>query len=303
MRIQTEYLKNKKYIDLTPFFTNQGIDKEHVHIGFDGSLKINDETYYIKKPETEYRLLGELIAAKLLDKLNLPHVEYHLAQYFDDVVLLSKSFKKENNRYISGQRILNDYGETLKTPQDVSDLNNLEQIWQALEYRYSKSNTPEQTLAIVSQLMAEITTLLSFDFVVGNIDRHQSNWIVEEGPQGIHLAQIFDNEYLLDAYLDPETIASFAMASSYEELERFASPRESIDYYVNISSEEFVIKLKQIQDKLSLPVFAAALRDVEEDLGCRISSEIKLKMLSSYQKQQNLVSKTIAKYYNQSFSI
>ena len=84
---------------------------------------------------------------------------------------------------------------------------------------------------------------------------------------------------------------------------RFASPRESIDYYVNISSEEFVIKLKQIQDKLSLPVFAAALRDVEEDLGCRISSETKLKMLSSYQKQQNLVSKTIAKYYNQSFSI
>ena len=303
MRIQTEYLKNKKYIDLTPFFTSQGIDKEHVHIGFDGSLKINDEIYYIKKPETEYRLLGELIAAKLLDKLNLPHVEYHLAQYFDDVVLLSKSFKKENCRYISGQRILNDYGETLKTPQDVSDLNNLEQIWQALEYRYSKSNTPEQTLAIVSQLMAEITTLLSFDFVVGNIDRHQSNWIVEEGPQGIHLAQIFDNEYLLDAYLDPETIASFAMTSSYEELERFASPRESIDYYVNISSEEFVIKLKQIQDKLSLPVFADALRDVEEDLGCRISSETKLKMLSSYQKQQNLVSKTIAKYYNQSFSI
>lgn len=298
-----EYLKDKKHIDLTPYFTSRGIDKEHVHIGFDGSLDINGETYYIKRPETEEKLLGELVAVKLLDKINLPHVQYYLGKYFDDVVLISKSFKKSSCNYIQGLTILDDYNETVPEPKDISDLNNLEDIWQALEYRYSKRKTPEQTLAIVSNLMEELTTLFSFDIVIGNTDRHQSNWVVEEGPDGINLATIYDNEYLLDAYLDSSHITTFSMTSSYEELCQAVSPEQTIENYIKISSEEFINKLQQIKENLSVTTFTSALNEVEHDFNENIPPKIKDKLISSYSKHQNLISNLISNYHSKSSSL
>lgn len=293
--MQLEYLTNKKYIDITPYFTSQGIDKDHVHIGFDGSLEMNDEMFYVKIPRNEEKLLGELIAAKLLDKLNLPHVEYALGRFFDEVILLSKSFKKENYHYISGQRILSDYADTLNTPYDPSELNELEEIWKALENHYKKLYSKEQTFSIVYQLMDEITTLLSFDYVVGNIDRHQSNWVVEEGPTGIHLSKIFDNEYLLQSLLEPDT-PSFAMASTFEELDRFVSPLESIETYLNLSSDEFVKKFRKIYEALSVETFVHAIGEVEHDLGCLIEPKEKMKWVSSYKKHHDSISQSIKKY-------
>lgn len=294
--MQLDYLKGKKYINITSYITNQEPTDKHNYIDLTTSIVINNQTYYIKRPQSEERILGELIAAKLLQKINVPHVEYYLGRYFDDVILISKSFKQKNCHYISGQQILIEYAEDQKTGKDPSDLNSLEEIWNAIENHYRKSKTPKQTLQITTRLMEELTTLLSFDLVIGNIDRHQSNWVIEEGKDNIHLSKIFDNEYLLDYYLDPESIESFAMASTYEELYSFASPYETIETYLSLSSSEFIKKLQQIKESLSTNTFIKAISEVEKDLGQPISPKMKLKLITGYRQHQKFISDSLNRY-------
>ena len=109
------FLKGKKYIDLTSYFTNKGIEKEKINIGYNGRIIYNNEEYYLKDIREDINTLYcELIAVKLLDKLNIPHVKYYLADFFGKSCLMSESFKKEGNSYISGEKILEDYRNAIK---------------------------------------------------------------------------------------------------------------------------------------------------------------------------------------------
>ena len=282
-----DFLKNKKYLNLTKYYKELRISKDLVNIGFDGSLTIRNEKFYLKLPKSELRIYTELIAAKLLQKLNIPHVEYHLVAFFDEAGLISKSFKHPESRYISGQQLLDEYRRSLIKVHDIMDMNNLETIWHAIEYHYSKIYSSQEVQAITETLMKELTTVFSFDITVDNIDRHQSNWIIEESDKGIHLTPIFDNEFMLDSYLDPESLDSFSLGVDYDDLANFTDTQETITKYLEYSSQDFVTKLSLMVTILNPQVFKECLAEVEHDIGCDIPDDIKTLLENSYRNHHS----------------
>ena len=291
-----DFVKDKKHIDLTKYYEKLGIKKDLVNIGFDGSLIIKDEEYYVKFPKSELRIYTELIAAKLLQKLNIPHVDYYLVSFFDESGLISKSFKKPGAKYISGQKLLDDYRDYLQKSQNVIDMNNLETIWNAIEYYYRQKYPREKVQVITATLMRELTTMFSFDIAINNVDRHQSNWIIEESDSSIHLVPIFDNEFMLDSYLDPESLDSFSLGIDYDDTSNFTPTEESIKKYLDYSSQEFIAKLLLIINLINPEVFIKCLEEVEKAINCPLPEDYKELLINSYQNHHQ----TLIKLLNES---
>lgn len=291
------FLKGKKYIDLTSYFTNKGIEKEKINIGYNGRIIYNNEEYYLKDIREDINTLYcELIAVKLLDKLNLPHVNYYLVEYFGKAYLISKSFIEKKANYVSGFKVLDEYKDYLNSHLDIGDMNNLETIWNALEYRYTKMFNQNKAKKIVAKLMSELTTIYSFDIVVANGDRHQSNWIVKEAKDDISINTMFDNEYMLNSYLDDESLNSFALGIYPEDTEHFINYIDVIKKYIRDSSSEFINKLIMVYNTLSIDVFLQCIKEVEEEFQFIIPSENRQLIINSYKKHYELLGQILNDY-------
>ncbi len=295
--MDSEFLKDKKHIDLTSYFTAKGIDKKALDIDEYGKIIYDEKEYYLRPIRKNINTLYcELIAEKLLDKLNLPHVNYYLADFFGEVRLMSNSFKKENKNYISGETILENYIDFRKLHNDASDLNNLEMIWLALSHRYSKIYNKINANQIIAKLMNQLTTLFSFDIVVDNDDRSCNNWIIEESKDNISLSMIFDNEYMLNSYLDDGSLNSFALGVYPEDTEHFTYYIDIIKKYIRDSSSEFIDKLITVYNTLSIDVFIQCIKEVEEKFQFIIPSENKELIINSYKKHYELLGQILAEY-------
>lgn len=294
--MENNFLNNKNYIDLTSYFKNKNLSKEEINIGFDGRIIYNNEEYYLKDIKNLITMYCELIAQNLLDVLGIPHVKYYLAKFYDKAYLLSKTFKKKGNNYISGYKILDDYKTFLQKKYDINDMNNLEMIWNALSYRYNNIYGKEKGNIIVAKLMDELTTIFSFDVVIDNEDRHQSNWLIEEGKDHISLSKVFDNEYMLNSYLDKDSLNSFALGIYYEDTSQFLNYSQMIKNYVRDSATEFIDKLWYIYNKLDYNTFLECLLKVEKEYSLEIEPEIKTLLLTSYQKHHKLIGQILKDY-------
>ena len=295
--MNSEFLKDKKHIDLTAYFTAKGIKKENINIGYDGRIIYNNKEYYLKDiRENVNTLYCELIAEKLLDKLNLPHINYYLADFFGNAYLISNSFIKDGIKYVSGYKILDEYKDSININLDINDMNNLETIWNALEYRYTKMFNKNKAREIVSKLMDELTTLFSFDIVISNDDRHQSNWMIEESKHNISLSMIFDNEYMLNFYLDDDSLNSFALGVYPEDTEHFTYYVDIIKKYIRDSSSEFIDKLITIYNRLSIDVFLECIKEVEKEFQFIIPRENKELIINSYKKHYELLGQILDDY-------
>lgn len=295
--MDSKFLKGKKYIDLTSYLTNKGIKKENINISCDGRIIYDNKEYYLKDiRENINTLYCELIADKLLNKLNLPHVNYYLAEFFGKAYLISNSFKKEDENYVSGYKILDEYKDALNSNLDINDMNNLETIWNALEYRYTKMFEKSKAREIVSKLMNQLTTLFSFDIVVANDDRHQSNWMISENKENININTIFDNEYMLNFYLDKENLNSFALGIYPEDTEHFINYVDVIKKYIRDSSSEFINKLIMVYNTLSIDVFLQCIKEVEEEFHFIIPSENRQLIINSYKKHYELLGQILNDY-------
>ena len=152
-----------------------------------------DDIDYVFKP-TEYRY-NELFASICAKEIGIDALEYDLAIYKGKKGVISKNYKKDGAKYISGKEILNNfYSDNKKFLKDLDSsiniykTNNLEHIWLALEYYYKdyKNNIPD--------IMNSIVDLYMFSLLINDSDKHYSNWEVEEYNNNIKLVPIYDNE-------------------------------------------------------------------------------------------------------------
>lgn len=295
--MDSKFLKGKKYIDLTSYFNKNNISENDLKIDSENKIEYNDEIYYLKEIKTDLNTLYcELIAVKLLDKLNIPHVKYYLADFFGKSCLMSESFKKEGNSYISGEKILEDYRNAIKKKYQLSDMNNLETIWNALSYRYNSIYGKGNYIKDVAKLMNQLTTVISFDIVTDNEDRYYSNWVVEEGINHISLSKMFDNEYMLNSYLDDESLNSFALGIYPEDTEHFINYVDVIKKYIRDSSSEFINKLIMVYNTLSIDVFLQCIKEVEDEFQFIIPSENRQLIINSYKKHYELLGQILNDY-------
>ena len=113
----------------------------------------------------------------------------------DKYGLLSKSYLKDNDKSYNLHNLMQNYfygnnDDELLDYRKLASLNNLEDIWFALEDRYEDKN-------IVKNLMDGITNIFMFDLLVGESDRTLRNIEIIESYNTVTLAPLYDTSSIL----------------------------------------------------------------------------------------------------------
>lgn len=246
----------------------------------------NNETYFFKTL-TVGNPYGELLAEELLKDLGLPHAEYDLAIYNQNKGVLTKNFRKKDKKYITGEEILKDYLRSLGMDTEeiaLNDYNNLETIWNALEYRYK--DNPDKVI-IVERLMNQIVNLFIFDIMVENFDRYYKNYQIEEGKDDINLAPIFDNETIGSNYGKVSLRVNNDMSSddSYDELVNF----------INISTSEARDLLRERVEIISGENIDKALYKIERKTGYPVPDGLVVEYIKEFMNQSERIERILNK--------
>lgn len=170
------------------------------------------KTLYKAQFENTYEAYAELIVSELARQLGYKAAYYDLAKMKlspnqDTIGVVTKNFKKDNNKYLVGTEIiLTVYRDVIsKNPQMmeyyglnglneisvINKLNNLENIWDILLIYFSSNPHCQE---IVAKLMDDIVSYLMLDILTLQGDRHSDNWTVEITKNGeVNLAPLYDN--------------------------------------------------------------------------------------------------------------
>lgn len=256
--------------------------------------------YYFKIASRQQNSwIKELLGEKIAAFLGYPTIHYERA-IFDDSTketkgfayvnksgVISENFRKEGSYYLDGMDIIHPYIDSLSDEKlleyygtlNRDDVyyrtNDLETIWNALEYRYKDRKDKNE---IVSKLMNEITDFFEFTLIVGNHDADQSNYFIEETNDDVKLIPFFDYENIftlfdknrLSVEMSDNEMGFSTILSKYfnfvprERIENFIKKFESL-------TEEIVTKfLDDIIEEYSLNALEKML--LLETKKCRIDN-------------------------------
>lgn len=187
-----EALKNNKKVTIKSISTSNS----NTQLVF--SFKYQETEYFYKYdcPREPFKIspYNELVADEIADDLLIPHVDYDLATIGDFKGLISNNFQQDNAKYISGKEFLIN-NHPLGKKENIADLNNLEEIWIALENHYNLNPKYQPT---ISKVMKKIVNMFIFDIITSQVDRGDSNWWLIEYPDGkLDLQPLFDNIRIL----------------------------------------------------------------------------------------------------------
>ena len=175
------------------------INKDNLVPNFKGShtiynFKMDNDTYYFKEvPNRE--LVMEMISKSIAFLLGIPYLKESIAILNDKYGLLSKSYLKDDDKSYNLHNLMQNYfyennDDELLDYRKLASLNNLEDIWFALEDRYEDKN-------IVKNLMNGITNIFMFDLLVGESDRTLRNIEIIESYNTVTLAPLYDTSSIL----------------------------------------------------------------------------------------------------------
>lgn len=178
------------------------INKNDLVPNFKGShniynFQLNNEIYYFKEvPNRE--LVMELISTFIASILGIATLKENIAILNDKYGLLSKSYLEENDKSYSLYNLMVDYfyenndDEQLLDYKTLSSLNNLEDIWFALEDKFKDQTTTKE-------IVDGIVNIFIFDILIGESDRTLRNIeIIDKGFKKT-LAPLYDTSSILSS--------------------------------------------------------------------------------------------------------
>lgn len=159
---------------------------------------IDGEIGLFKFPKTEHTTehLSEKIAADIAALINIECMRVELGKYNSRLGSLSYRINREEENLIEGIQLINkyypNYNEQTLYDSEKNEYYSLEMILRSLE----EYNLQRDFLAIPI-----------FDYLIGNSDRHQSNWAVLQKGKSLKLCPLYDNGsslccYILESQLD-----------------------------------------------------------------------------------------------------
>lgn len=290
------------FLDLNDYFRNATISDEDIKEGandIDYWLKINGEEYYFKMTRNPY---VELICYEIARFLGINATPYDLAIFNNYRGVISKSYRKEDCAYISGMRILRQYlklDDNINVSKEMGlkgknyflnkyiprDFNNLEIIWQAIEYRYSKIAVHVD----IEKIMNDLILLLMFNILTCQNDGMPQNWELEESETDVKLVPIFDNEYCLA--IDEANRAFSKLTTSFKD-----NGQENItilEEFLKVSSQEFVDLFIQKYNLLTLEEFVNILSIVEKKISCEIPEYLKATYIEAFSINRNRIDEVL----------
>lgn len=266
-------------------------------------LNINGEYYYYKWTPDIYE---ELIVSECAKLLNIDAVEYDLAIFRETEGVISKSYRKYGYIYFSGMDILYDYlidennHESLKqmgcdlihlqelhTNSDKAEyLNNLEVIWQALEYRYKKlkRNAP------INELMEGLIKYFCLNILIGQYDAFPQNFEIGESKDNIYLAPYYDGSQSFGKQCyDPRQ----SMSVSYED--RNTNNYRVLEEFFKISSQDYINVFMEMYNTLTVDTFLNILKNIEEKIGKSLPEMTKKRIIERYIANREDIERVINK--------
>lgn len=247
------------------------------------SFRYSGKEYFYKYNENT-ALYSELVAEELAQDFGIDHVNYYLALFDNHQGYISESYKKDNADYVFGSDLLYECYGYMTENRNIEEFNNLESIWDALEYRYANDPNKNQ---IISNLMSQIVNMFIFDIIICNYDRHSDNWEIMESADEIKLAPIYDNEGILT------TSGRNAFVSMTLEEKTHGILWKAISDFQKISSSEFTDIIKEklwiIGEENLINIFTR----IENKTGVAMPDIYKKYYLEEYKNHKNRIEKAL----------
>lgn len=244
------------------------------------SFEYDGEKYFYK-----YNWIGipynELVAEELLKDFGISCVSYDLAVCSGKKGNISKTFKKEKAIYIDGEEILSNFWSNDKY---IETHNNLEDIWDALEYRYD--NYPNKR-KIIEKLMKKIVNIFVFDIISCQYDRHSVNWQIMESDDEIDIAPLYDNEGILTT----SGKTPFISLTITDQERGILWPE--INEFQAVSSEDYINLIKDKIWIISDENLESVFKKIEDKTGYPMPKHIKEYYLKGYQGHRKRLEKII----------
>ena len=255
------------------------INKDQIIPNFKGShniynFKIDNDIYYFKEaPNRE--LVMELISKSIAFILGIPYLDESIAILNDKYGLLSKSYLKVGDKSYNLQSLMQNYfyenndEEELLDYKKLASLNNLEDIWFALEDRYEDND-------IVKKLMEGITNIFMFDLLLRESDRTLKNIEIIENGTDIKLAPLYDTSSI---FSDTNTKLGIDeedyLKNDIDKLNKF------LEYSDNSSKEKFYSYLETL-DSIGIEKI---IEETEKENNLIISNDLKDELIAKFNER------------------
>ena len=255
------------------------INKDQIRPNFKGShniynFKIDNDIYYFKEaPNRE--LVMELISKSIAFILGIPYLDESIAILNDKYGLLSKSYLKVGDKSYNLQSLMQNYfyenndEEELLDYKKLASLNNLEDIWFALEDRYEDND-------IVKKLMEGITNIFMFDLLLKESDRTLKNIEIIENGTEIKLAPLYDTSSI---FSDTNTKLGIDeedyLKNDIDKLNKF------LEYSDNSSKEKFYSYLETL-DSIGIEKI---IKETEKENNLIISNDLKDELIAKFNER------------------
>lgn len=284
-----EVLKNNNKVAIKSISTSNG----NLQLVF--SFKYQETVYFYKydRPREPFKIspYNELVAGEIADDLLIPHVDYDLATISDFKGLISKNFQQDDVKYISGKEFLIN-NHPLGKKENIANLNNLEEIWIALENHYNLNPKYQST---ISEVMKKIVNMFLFDIITGQVDRGDSNWWLVEYPNGtLDLQPLFDNIRILVLHHQLATErypeVSKLLLTVSQDTDRFCE--DNLEEFLKVSDKEFSQILFNSFWTISPENLKEIFTRIENKTGYPMPNELKQFYLKEFASQLSFLTDT-----------
>ena len=230
----------------------------------DNAYLYKGKVIYIKTSVFPY---AEIIAEEIGKFLGLNVLHYKIGSLNNKIVAFSEKFYKDNETYISGDELLSNYC-AFAGQRDITNPNNLTNIWDALETKYGLEYASD-----IRELMNNIVKMFCFDLLLGLDDRASINWGIIQSENKIRLAPIFDNEFI--------KLGGRTMLDLDDDIIVYNT--EKLAEFLNTSSSEFNDIFYEMFAKLTPPALADIMAKISFSRDIIIPENIRLIILRDYQ--------------------
>ena len=257
------------------------INKDNLIPNFNGShtiynFKMDNDTYYFKEvPNRE--LVMEMISKSIAFLLGIPYLKESIAILNDKYGLLSKSYLKDDDKSYNLHNLMQNYfygnnDDELLDYRKLASLNNLEDIWFALEDRYEDKN-------IVKNLMDGITNIFMFDLLVGESDRTLRNIEIIESYNTVTLAPLYDTSSIL---------ADKSTALGVDEDDYLKSDLDKLDKFIENSDTAYKEKFYSYLNTLDSIGIEKIIEETERENDFIIDNNLKNEIITKFNSRINM---------------